>query len=671
MNPQYLIDSLNKADIDAPSPEHVDIQRAVINRDARMVIFQHPKSNIIFPLANLGKGAKMEFGMALRENVWSQCTASIEYAVFIHDEGERTKVFQESLHPYKNPSHRAWIEESLNLSAYEGRTVRIELETTAPKKADYAWALWSNPVLHGVQPETTPNQPNDPSQHHVFLITSDALSRRYMGCYGGREYPTPHMDDFARDSVLFEQAVSQSTTTLGAYASMLSGKSPEGHGVVNEWSPFPHGTLSLPIYFSGRGYDTTLIASESDLVEANSGFTPLFSRVIHSRSNPAQDGSLTLRQFKDFWKKQRNASRPQFTWLQFFDTHPPSLPPAHLSAKFYPHDPEKQVNEPEKVKLVYGVESLVEMGHLPDILERGFPLPGQVRARLLDTANALLGKAKAAPDLYDHLIRAPKKVLMGKSREEFGRWLLEELDWFSKNRGAHPPFMEWLEVLLPELEFIQSSITAWLKDVTDFDYAKAQYGACTHYFDSLFGELIDFLKEQGIYDQSTIILTSPHGEIMEYRDIAFHHHLPHPYLYDVPLLVRTPGNSQAGQRVAGMTQHRDLFPSLIQLVFPETPALEGFEGTSWWDSSTSRTQASRDHSIGYDINDILRSLYAPPYLYVRTSEPFYYSESWNGEPDEEFLFEVAEDEDGGMRAVSDDAQMARMRELFDTHFQRG
>lgn len=667
MEPIYLIDLLSQAKINAQNAAQIEIQRVVINRDPRTVIFQHPNSSLDFTTGQITEESRLKFGIGLRKNIWELCKSPIIFRIDALEGGSKTLLFEKKIHPYKNPAHRNWMDFDLDLSLFANRTVALRFQTRAVKRADYAWSIWSNPIITNPKPAEHPPKPagkiRKNAHPHVFLVTSDALSKRLLGCYGGNRFPTPNIDAFARESVKFEQSISQTTSTLGAYASILTGTEPEKHGLNAEWGRFPEGVLTLPVYLSAKGYDTNLITSETELTLPQLGVTPLFKFREESHCNPAQDGSITLRSFKKNWRAA-NLQKPQFTWIQFFDTHPPSLPPDEISRKFYSGDPTQKVNAPEKVKRVYGVESLVEMGHLPELLRAGKPLPGQIRIRLRDTAHAFLGKEMATPDLYEHLINSSKKVMLGKSHKEMGHWILEQLQWYKEHQGtSNKEFLNWLDILLPELEFIETSITSWLSGVQDFDYAVSQYGACTNYFDALFGEFIAFLKEEGIYDDALIVLTSPHGEVLSYKNIAFHHHFPHPFVYETPLLVR--GSGLTPKSISGIVEHRDLFPSIMHAL-GRNPADEFPEitGISWWDYAREGKQIPRISSRCSDINEVLQAQYEPPFLYVRSNEPYYYSSEWNGLANDERLFKLDDTEDG-MHEVENAEMMAHLRSLLD------
>jgi len=103
------------------------------------------------------------------------------------------------------------------------------------------------------------------------------------------------------------------------------------------------------------------------------------------------------------------------------------------------------------------------------------------------------------------------------------------------------------------------------------------------YWDEHFGNLVQELKDAGLYEDTTIIITSDHGE--EFQDHGGYWHGT--TLYDeqvrVPLFVKLPGNQRGGTTVRHWVQSIDLMPSLLKQLDIEIPdGVQGgdvFEGT--------------------------------------------------------------------------------------------
>jgi arylsulfatase A-like enzyme/Flp pilus assembly protein TadD len=104
----------------------------------------------------------------------------------------------------------------------------------------------------------------------------------------------------------------------------------------------------------------------------------------------------------------------------------------------------------------------------------------------------------------------------------------------------------------------------------------APYNGSIAYVDATVGKLLDYLRDQGLYDNALIAVAADHGE-----SLGEHGELTHSiFLYDstihVPLLLKLPGNRFAGQRVNATASLVDLAPTLLEaLGQTPPPAMQG------------------------------------------------------------------------------------------------
>src|SRR5207245_828921 len=101
--------------------------------------------------------------------------------------------------------------------------------------------------------------------------------------------------------------------------------------------------------------------------------------------------------------------------------------------------------------------------------------------------------------------------------------------------------------------------------------ALAPYDGAVAYSDEIVGRLVHYLKSHQLYDRSTIVLLSDHGE-----GLGDHGEQEHGlFLYEedvhVPLVIKPEGNAGAGRRVADLVQHIDLVPTILDLVKAPVP----------------------------------------------------------------------------------------------------
>jgi len=68
--------------------------------------------------------------------------------------------------------------------------------------------------------------------YNIILISIDTLRADHLHCYGYERDTSPNIDRVASESIVFEDAVSQSAWTLPAHASMMTGLLPSEHKLI-------------------------------------------------------------------------------------------------------------------------------------------------------------------------------------------------------------------------------------------------------------------------------------------------------------------------------------------------------------------------------------------------------------------------------------------------------
>lgn len=92
------------------------------------------------------------------------------------------------------------------------------------------------------------------------------------------------------------------------------------------------------------------------------------------------------------------------------------------------------------------------------------------------------------------------------------------------------------------------------------------YKSRVNYLDELFGDVVDGVANAGLLDQSLIVFTSDHGEVLYRKNALFkwtHGYMLAPEDLTVPLIVRGPGISPG--RYEKVTRSIDIFPTLTGL----------------------------------------------------------------------------------------------------------
>ena len=639
---EYLLDSLPDATVTAPASEYVGIQTLAVGRDTRMGLFQHPPSAVLLPPLSLGARPILQLAYGIKEAAWSRIRTAVQFEASVVDaDGAERRLFRATLDPAGKRRDRRWHNRVVKLTRWAGQTVRLRLLTAlAGEDASYAWAGWAElRVEHDLPVAPSPRRHGD-RHRHVLLMTADALRRDHLGCYGNATVRTPHLDRLAADGCLALDARSQSTSTLGAYATLLTGRSPLEHGVLAEWGELPRRLDHLPQQLARKGYRTVLAFSEAELGQPGTGFPPMFDDVLPSLGRPAQSGDFTARAFRRWL--DRRPDQPFFAWVQFFDAHPPCIPPEPFRSMYYrgdPADPARQ-DRPELVASIRGVESVADVRWE---LERPLdePIDAPFIERLEATADVLMGARTVGPDLAEHLVALGPAASLGMARREFGAWLLQEVAELRRGR-ASTALRTWLESLLPALHDIEAPILGWLRDVQDARYPLSQYMSQVSYLDHHVGDVLDALRERDLYEQTLVVFTAPHGEILSQAGIVFDHHSLTEDVLRVPLLIK-PGagpGPRPGTRLSGIFDTIDVAPTIFEaLGLPDPP---GLPGAGRWPNACTGVPIPEHDSFAVDMCGAMLALTRPPHVFLKARMPYGRARGWRWREGESALFRLEE-----------------------------
>ncbi len=108
------------------------------------------------------------------------------------------------------------------------------------------------------------------------------------------------------------------------------------------------------------------------------------------------------------------------------------------------------------------------------------------------------------------------------------------------------------------------------------EYAEAMYDGGIRHVDARFGELVKTLKNNGLYDQSIVVVISDHGDTFQEHGSLFHEQI-YSEVTRIPLIVRFP-ESQFSGRLSPVVESIDLMPTLLDFASISTP--ETAQGTS-------------------------------------------------------------------------------------------
>lgn len=161
------------------------------------------------------------------------------------------------------------------------------------------------------------------------------------------------------------------------------------------------------------------------------------------------------------------------------------------------------------------------------------------------------------------------------------------------------------------------------------------YDCGVRYTDYLVGQILDLLRDQGIYDDTAIIITSDHGENMGELGIYSEHATADDPTCHIPFIMKWPGG-QKGRKEHSFHYNLDLLPTMADLL--GVNHCDNWDGESYAKAVTDGIDTGRDSLVLSQMAHVCqRSARFDDWLYIRTYHDGFHLF------DREMLFNVAED----------------------------
>ena len=176
----------------------------------------------------------LEFSIAV-EAPEDVARGRVRFTIDLKDGPDDYTVFEDVVRARRG---NRWRHRSVNLAAWRGREVRLTLEARpdAPGAVGAAWAeriqvAWGDPVLVDRALELA-------ERPSIVCILVDTLRRDHLGAYGFSGDISPNLDWLAKESVLFENALTQAPWTKPSIATLFTSLYPDVHGLDNHGGLF-------------------------------------------------------------------------------------------------------------------------------------------------------------------------------------------------------------------------------------------------------------------------------------------------------------------------------------------------------------------------------------------------------------------------------------------------
>jgi arylsulfatase A-like enzyme len=217
--------------------------------------------------------------------------------------------------------------------------------------------------------------------------------------------------------------------------------------------------------------------------------------------------------------------------------------------------------------------------------------------------------------------------------------------WFKQQRAPHQPFLTFIFYIdthnpyttLPNMfhRFLNQKLH--YPKFHEYEYSDEEMEQLDHLYrkqvrrvDWSIGDLIRFLKEERVWDNTLFVLTSDHGEGLDRRP----GHGFHGQLYEkgvhVPLIVSAPWLAAAPQTFGNLVASIDILPSILELL--DLPVYFQFQGESFASLLQGKSYQERQYVAG----ELNRSRYirTKGWKYINRTVGFFGpNPRWSGQED--------------------------------------
>ena len=346
----------------------------------------------------------------------------------------------------------------------------------------------------------------------VILVSIDTLRADYVSFHGHPDGRTPFLDAFARDALIFENAVSTSSWTLPAHASMLTGTLPKRHAAHHPEKQDAEGSTSGGAFFA------------PDIVTANPRM--LAPENVTLAEILEREGYETAAIVANFAYLHRDAGFAQ--GFQYYDDR-------------------------ARIRLGYRplVDAIVQFDpatyfHLTKPYRMAEEINGEAFRWLRDHRDEPFFLFLNYMDPHDPYY-PPREFRADDGPGSTLRWDRSQTSFAGASELG----------------------------TSDARHLRALYEGEIAYLDAQFGRLISKLRELDLYEESLIIATSDHGEFFGEHGLWKHGLAPYEQVHRVPLVIKYPHSRFRGVDDSPV-QPLDIVPTVLaELELTAPPWLDG------------------------------------------------------------------------------------------------
>ncbi|MEX0288852.1 MAG: sulfatase [Flavobacteriaceae bacterium] len=379
---------------------------------------------------------------------------------------------------------------------------------------------------------------------NILFLAIDDL-RPELGAYGSEIAITPNLDALAADGLLFQNAYCQQAICSPSRASLMTGARPETIGVIENYTYFRDANpdiITLPQHFRANGYETVYAGKIYHGRFTDSALSwsrqPAVEKVAYKK--PDYPGAYVLKENQEIYKRNQEAIRAKYNSI---DHYALGRGPAYEMADVEDHE---YIDGYHTELAIATLKDMVAKNDKPFFLGLGFRLP--------------------------HLDwNAPKKYWDLYEREKIPLAKYDQAPNAGAAMGLHASFELRVRHGIPKNGPIEGDLAKTLKHA---------YLASVSYVDAQIGKMIAALEEEGIRENTIIIVWSDHGWHLGDMGVwgkATNYEIA----TRVPLMIWTPDmpENSRGKTSKALVELIDMYPTLAELAGLET--LDHLEGQSF------------------------------------------------------------------------------------------
>ena len=405
---------------------------------------------------------------------------------------------------------------------------------------------------------------------HILLILTDQQAATATGCYGNPCSHTPNMDSLAATGTRFDCHISNNPVCMPARASIITGRSTAAHRLYR--NGFELAEDFLPTFgnlFVQAGYRTTWIGKTHWQCQYDG---PHDHEPYYGFEHTELTEDNQIGKYVD-WVKQEHPDCFKYVEATLMN----------LPDKTHPYWEGREYYSEENTRKI-----------LPDVLGSRIPFKSSWPEVWV---NPLPEEATQTAWIADRAIDAIRTA------ENDGQPMLTVVSFVGPHnpynptqmhldaiadRSCPPPIQrEGEHDLSPPhyRDYLKGEhVHPWIKGMLDmsdeeWQIMRRHYFAKTGQVDHHLGRVLDALRESGLYDDTTILFSSDHGDMAGDHGMAAKSGFPYDSCIRVPMIINDPEHrDKAPCVVEQATSHLDLFPTLLDaagIECPETLHLDG------------------------------------------------------------------------------------------------